>query len=303
MTNFLLDDAGVRNVMNKGNNTNFSELALVIDAFSSDYAQIYIPPRFSKKVVAHVVAPYLNNENAYKPPLYLAIKGEPGEGKTVQTISSCVQKGFSVVYVSASNLSGSHEDEAKEKIKAIYEMAITMRSQKLTAIVIDDFHKGIVNEDSNKKKTINTDVLTGYMMNLAEHNGNIHVPIILTANDLGYVYAPLLRVGRADVFEWIPTEDEKRDVVKSILIPFIKNDDANFDRFFKKIKKENIAFFAQLKNYWRNKIIQESLATVQTLDFNIIMQMDHQLSSVNANLTYDYLYVLSQEMKKERGES
>ena len=112
--------------------------------------------------------------------------------------------------------------------------AVKMRVQGLHAIIIDDFHKSIANEDPNKRKAITSDVLTSYMMNLAEHNRSIRIPIIFTANELGDIYPPLIRIGRADIFHWSPTESEKRDIVRYILSSFVNNHQV-IDHFFKSL--------------------------------------------------------------------
>ena len=60
---------------------------------------IYVPERFSNRIVGHVVSNYLSRGEYFKPPLYLAIQGSPGEGKTTQALAACVQKGIIVKYI------------------------------------------------------------------------------------------------------------------------------------------------------------------------------------------------------------
>jgi len=303
MNKLLVGDEEVGRVISHFNSFNLDELMLLIPPYSDKYKNIFVPQRFEETVASHIIAPYLEKNIYYKPPIYLAIKGEAGEGKTAQSIATCTQKGFYVIYVSASSLSGSHENEAKEKLQKIYNYALQLRTKALTSIIIDDFHKGITNEDENIKKTINTDVLIGYMMNIAEHNGSIHIPIILTANDLSKVYAPLLRTGRADIFSWKPKPEEKEEVVFSILNSFVSEKSKNeFSKFYKEYCNENVAFFAQLKNQWRKKILKEAIHSVPVFSEVNIARINNFVNSFEQNLTYIELSKIAKDLLEERRE-
>lgn len=305
MNNFLTDDTEVEKVFSHHNNTfEINELMLVIPPYSEEYKNIFVPQRFEDTVASHVIAPYLEKNIFYKHPIYLAIMGEAGEGKTAQAIATCTQKGVYVIYVSASALSGSHENEAREKLQRIYSYTLELRKKSLVAIVIDDFHKGIANEDENIKKTINTDVLIGYMMNIAEHNGAVHIPIILTANDISKIYAPLLRTGRADKFFWKPRLGEKKEVVYKILCSFMGERDENkFNRFFDQFCNENIAFFAQLENQWRKGLIKKTIHNISTFNEVNIQRINNFVNSSEKKLTYAQLTNIANDYKAERSEN
>lgn len=305
MNRLLIEDKEVGKAISYYNNSiiDIEEIMLVIPPYSEDYKNIFIPRRFEETVACHVIAPYLEENIYYKPPIYLAIMGAAGEGKTAQAIATCTQKGFYVIYISASSLSGSHENEAKEKLHKIYNHALRLRTKALTAIIIDDFHKGIVNEEENVKKTINSNVLTGYMMNIAEYNGAVHIPIILTANDLSSIYAPLLRIGRADIFLWKPKLYEKRKIVFYILDSFVnEKSEREFNKFFKKFSNENIAFFAQLRNQWRKKLIKESIHNISAFDMASITRINSFINSSEQKLTYADLTNIGDSLIRERGE-
>ncbi len=304
MSNFLTEDKELKKILskNKSSTVEILEQSIIIPPFSKQYEKIHIPSRFLQVVATHIVAPYLKENIDYKPPMYLAIKGVPGEGKTAQAIATGTQKGFYVFYISASTLSGSHEDEAKQKLELIYQKACEYSKKTPTTIVIDDFHKSIVNDDDNKKKTINTDLLTGYMMNLAEHNGRLQIPIILTANSLVNVYAPLLRVGRTDIFEWKPTYEEKKDIVFFILSSFVlENNKKRFEKFFDIFCNESIAFFVQLKNQWRKSVLGDLIKSVKIIDSNSLLKINNAILSSQQHLTYSTLTSIAYSVKEERG--
>lgn len=303
MNTLLTGDAEVKKAISCYNSINLNDLMLVIPPHCKEYKNIFVPQRFEDTVVCHVIAPYLERRECYKPPIYLAIKGAAGEGKTAQTIATCTQKGFYVIYVSASSLSGSHENEAKEKLQKIYNYALELRTKELVAIVIDDFHKGIVSEDDNVKRTINTDVLIGYMMNIAEHNGIVHIPIILTANDLTKIYAPLLRTGRADVFLWEPKAEEKRDIAYKILCAFVgEESEQEFNNFYNKFCNENIAFFAQLQNQWRKELLKEAIHKISIFNEASITRINNFVALSEPKLTYAELIPIAESVIKERGD-
>ncbi len=303
MNKLLAGDDEVGKVISQFNSFNLDELMLLIPPYSDEYKDIFVPQRFEETVASHIIAPYLEKNINYKPPIYLAIKGDAGEGKTAQSIATCTQKGFYVIYVSASSLSGSHENEAKEKLQKIYNYALQLKTKFLTSIIIDDFHKGIANEDENIKKTINTSVLIGYMMNIAEHNGSIHIPIILTANDLSKIYSPLLRTGRADIFSWKPKSEEKKEIVFNILNPFVsEKKESEFLKFYKKYCNENVAFFAQLKNQWRKKVLKEAIHNVSAFNDVNIARINNFVNSYQQKITYLELSKIADNLLEERRE-
>jgi AAA+ superfamily predicted ATPase len=303
MNELLKEDKDISKVISYNNHYELDQSMLIIPPHSEDYENIFVPKRFLENVACHIIAPYLQEDKQYKPPIYLAIKGLPGQGKTAQSIATCTQKGGCVIYVSASTLSGSHENEAKEKLQRIYNKAIELRTKVLTTIIIDDFHKGILNEDENIKKTINSDILTGYMMNIAEHNGSVHIPIILTANDLSQIYAPLLRAGRADVFLWEPKQEEKREIVFRIISSFLNDkNEKKFNSFFRRYNNENIAFFAQLKNQWRKVTLKDCIHDISDFNSENIQKINNIINSYKYNLTYNMLNDIAELLIKERNE-
>ena len=84
-----------------------SEENVTNDLFYSEaYDYMYVPFRFSQRVVGHVILNFLNDNHFFMPPLYLVIEGSPGQGKTLQTIAACNKRRIAVKYVSASRLSG-----------------------------------------------------------------------------------------------------------------------------------------------------------------------------------------------------
>lgn len=208
---------------------------ILIEPNNYQYSFIKTSNVFERNVLTHIVSLYLPDNYYFQAPMFLAIEGRAGEGKTTQTIATCSQHGIYIIYVSASELSGAHEKDSINVMKKIYSAAINLKNTgKVVAILIDDFHMGNATTDENVKRTINSNLLTGHLMNLAENNNSIKIPIILTGNDFSKTYAPLLRSGRADMFEWNPNYEEKKEIVKNILRRFANINEQEFNELFDK---------------------------------------------------------------------
>lgn len=268
--NFMLEDENCTSVQNY----------TYIANNNSYYQNLYIPESFSKIVLTHIISLYMNNNHYYNPPMYLAIEGTPGEGKTVQTIGTCVRHKINILYVSASQLSGSHERDSIEIMNDIYQSAIRLkRNNKIVAILIDDFHLGNAIDDDNIKRTINSSLLTGYLMNLADNNQIDKIPIILTGNDYSKIYAPLLRAGRADRFMWMPSFFEKKCIVENIFKDFVCYRQKDYDKFFNKYSYLSIAEFSQLKNEFRKKILFESISNHAMINIKSISDIQSEFDN------------------------
>lgn len=249
---------------------------LITSSNNQYYSGLIVPKEFEKRILVHVVSHYLTQNDFFVPPMFLAIEGPAGEGKTSQTIATLTQHDMEVVYISASELAGTHEKEPVELMDQVYEYAVRRRNiEKCVAILIDDFHMGTVNHDPKIEKTINTYLLTGRMMNLANSNDGIKIPIILTGNDFSNVYAPLLRSGRADRYVWKPNFETKTSVIRTLIEPFTMLSEEEFTSFCNRYRDGTIADFSQLKNDWRKKYVWQLIESERTLNMNAISRLNN----------------------------
>lgn len=269
--------------------------------FDSSLDTVIVPPRFADRVVGHVVANYLPDNHFYRPPLYLAIKGEPGEGKTLQALAACNQRGIMVKYLSASELSGELEAASRDIMKGVYQQAQRLQEMGYyICILLDDFHLGNSNLQSTSH-TVNAELLIGYMMNLADTAGASRVPILLTGNDFSNTYQALLRDGRADIFEWAPEPAEKQMVVQSILRPMVLEKEwRDLDRFIDAYSKQNIAFFAQLKKDIRQSVLLQALNGVGAIDSTAIQAISNYIKKNTYQVRVVQLHQIAETRLNDR---
>ncbi|MFG3711931.1 AAA family ATPase [Micromonospora sp. NPDC049460] len=188
---------------------------------------MFIPPRFHKSILSHAIS-----VAAFpKYPLLLAVQGRPGDGKSYQTRESLRAGGFVVFALSAAMLGGSHEGDSVQGVRDLYGRARAYReapnSRGYPALLLEDFDLSPANQRANSRYTVNSQLLVGFLMNLADDISMCDVgttdryPIFLTGNDFSSMHGPLMRPGRSNIFTWEPNADERSQVVFTMLQPYI----------------------------------------------------------------------------------
>ena len=189
---------------------------------SAPKQNFFIPSDFKNRVVLHVIKNYsAPNQN---PPLILTIQGPKGDGKSFQTREVCSQLGAYVIPVSGASISGAHEGDAIVKLKEVYIFASNARkvTKKFTVILIDDFDLSVASVFTNREYTVNTQLINGFLMNLADEptkcggKSTYRIPLIFTGNNFTNLYGPLVRHGRMDFFDWKPSLDQKIQIVSAM---------------------------------------------------------------------------------------
>lgn len=269
----------------------------VIYPSSRLYDHIYISQRYETEILSHITALYLQNYEQFKPPMYLAIEGEAGEGKTSQVLATSVVHGITALYASASQLSGKTEGDSLQRMNRLYDDAVKLRLQgKVTVIVLDDFHMSDANMAENIERTINSTLLTGYLMNLTEKPFSEQIPIILTGNDFSCIYGPLLRSGRANKLAWKLTVEEKNSIKQEIIREYCTLNSHELNAFLSASTRSTIADIAQLKNDYRNLYLKEALKNLDIINKEVLNEIDRNIS-LHAKCDYRTLC----ELAKLRG--
>ena len=234
--------------------------------------QNYIPIRFSEKIKSHILRVCLDLPAQYQTPLILGIQGPAGIGKTYQT--RCVLAEMGVVYMALDSafLSGELEGDSIKTLKSAY-IELGNRNNKLTAIIIDDFDISIASIKKNFERTSNSDILNSFLMHLCDAPKEVDgeklfsVPIIITGNNFKDLYSPLIRHGRADLFEWLPTKEEKYQIINGILSE-CRITEKTMRHLLEKYPDKSMAFFQQIKSNLIEKEIHELYHLTQVINFD-----------------------------------
>lgn len=233
------------------------------DVNQMEYELAYTSPDFENIVISHVLGNYVKNSPF---PLYLAIHGPKGEGKTFQTLRACAKYGITIYYISGAELCGSYEKDSIISVEKNLDDAIQdyKERQTLSVFVIDDFHLSIASVDAGVSKTINSQILTGWLMNLADRakaGSKFRIPFIFLGNDFVNLYAPLTRDGRMDFYEWKPSEEIKRKMVSHHFEDYVakENQSKDFLELVDTYVNQPISFFAELKKDLLKNLIKKRI--------------------------------------------
>lgn len=182
--------------------------------------KIYIPERFSAAVDEHLV---LNMAGVEDWPLILGIFGRPGDGKSFQVRTRLDNRGVRVMSINAADLESDRAGQPGKMVLASYkEAGERTQSGRPTALLVDDFDT-TVGEWAHSTGTVNHQQVLAQLMHLADSPTKAgddelrRIPVFVTGNDLTKIYPPLRRPGRLRPLTWIPTDDERHQMVAAIL--------------------------------------------------------------------------------------
>jgi SpoVK/Ycf46/Vps4 family AAA+-type ATPase len=219
----------------------------------------YIAPAFLDKLAVHITKNYLDLPGV-KVPLILGVHGRKGEGKTFQCELVFDRMKVAAIHISAGELESPDAGDSARLIRLRYREAaeiIKVRG-KMAVLVINDIDAGAGRFDRGTQYTVNTQLVNATLMNIADNPTNVQlpgsydakplprIPIILTGNDLSTLYAPLIRDGRMDKFYWVPTREDKIEIVCGVFAPddLSRRDIINLvDRY----TEQAIDFFAAIR--------------------------------------------------------
>jgi len=214
----------------------------------------YISTDFRQRILGHLIK---NGLPEFDPALYLGIQGPPGEGKSYQLRATLAQARVYTRIISGSELSGQHEGDSLTAISDAYLAAsqIKRNNGAEAAIIVDDFDLSVASQLSSSQYTVNSQLLCGFLMNLADNPASCkgvqteRIPIFFTGNNLKNLYRPLVRHGRFDIFDWKPDMTTKYHIVKHILFSFL-DDEArkSLPELIKSYSSEPISFFSMLRS-------------------------------------------------------
>jgi len=186
--------------------------------------EIFISERFQQVVSLHVLKNLLKRVEA-QVPLLLGIHGPSGEGKTFQCEYILKNMGVKRFLISGGQLDNPIPGQPSSFIRSSYIRAsesIRGGEASLAVVLVNDVDTGLGTWGKSEKHTINQINVFGELMHLVDYPSLVdgketnRIPIIITGNDFTKLYNPLVRAGRMSAFEWIPTNEEKAEIISSI---------------------------------------------------------------------------------------
>jgi len=269
------------------------------------YQLAVVSPEFEETVISHILGNYMNNSPF---PLYLSIHGPKGEGKTFQTLRACAKYGITIYYVSGAELCGSYEKDSIALIEQNLDEAIfNYRTETiLSVLIIDDFHLSVASVNDGVSKTVNSQILTGWLMNLADRakaDRKSRIPFIFLGNDFANLYAPLTRDGRMDFYEWKPSEREKEKIICAHFEDYIQgdNDWTAFRELIAKYRLQPISFFAELKNDLLKSRVMERIQANRSINAKELLRELNGLSEeILINGSFDIMSRLKELAAKRK---
>jgi ribulose bisphosphate carboxylase small subunit len=234
----------------------------------------YIAPTFLEKLAVHITKNFLDLPQV-KVPLILGVHGRKGEGKSFQCDLVFERMGIEVVYMSAGELESPDAGDPARLIRLRYREAgdlVKIRG-KMAVLMINDIDAGIGRVDGMTQYTVNTQLVHGTLMNIADNPTNVQlpgnynneptrrVPIIVTGNDFSTLYAPLVRDGRMEKYYWEPTRADRLGIVTGIF----STDNitpADIKTLVETFSEQSIDFFGALRSRLFDEQIQKFILKV-----------------------------------------
>lgn len=267
------------------------------DEFDLKREKAIIDDDFRKTVLTHIIANY---NKAMKMPLFLAIYGSPGEGKTFQTMRICREHGIKICYFSGAELSGNYERDSILDIEENYKRACNYyygEEQIPCVILIDDFHLSPASTKEGMGTTVNSQLLTGFLMNLCDKARNTpeyRIPIILLGNTFQDVYDPLKRDGRMDFYEWKTPNKLKKDIIHNLFSDCLNMYELAHLRDFIDIYIDKpVSFFAEIRNDIEKRKIRECIDNTGKGD--IQTYINRYLKNAKKGVKVGDIYALAEE--------
>ncbi|MEM9246558.1 MAG: ribulose bisphosphate carboxylase small subunit, partial [Cyanobacteria bacterium P01_F01_bin.153] len=183
--------------------------------------------------------------------------------------------GVNVVHMSGGELESPDAGDPARLLRLRYREAselVKLRG-KMAVVLINDIDAGAGRFDRMTQYTVNTQLVNATLMNIADNPTNVQlpgsydsepvqrIPIVVTGNDFGTLYAPLLRDGRMGKFYWEPTREERLETLVRVFsdVSLPKGDVGQLlDRF----SEQSVDFFGAIKSRAYDQWVEKWIAEV-----------------------------------------
>lgn len=274
----------------------------------------YLSPRFLDRLAVHITKNFMDLPGL-RVPLILGIHGRKGEGKSFQCELVFEQMGIEPVRMSAGELESPDAGDPVRLIRMRYREAaelIKVRG-KMCVLLINDLDAGAGRMDQTTQYTVNTQLVNGTLMNIADNPTDVQlpgsydtqpihrVPILVTGNDFSTLYAPLVRDGRMEKFYWQPSHEDRLGIVQGIFEP---------DRLSRSVIEQLVNHFAdQAIDFFgalRSRVYDEQVRVfirsigIGKVSTYLVNSPNRQVQLQPPTLTLDHLIALGETMVAEQ---
>lgn len=186
--------------------------------------EVFLSERFERAVALHVFKNMLHNTDV-EIPLLMGVHGPSGEGKTFQVENILKKLGVKRFLISGGQLLSDTSGAPAALIRTMYikaGRAVRGGECSLAALLINDVDTGLGKWGAEGMYGLNQQAVFGELMHLVDYpemvetTDTMRIPIIITGNDFTKLYEPLVRAGRMEAFEWIPTLEERTEILMAI---------------------------------------------------------------------------------------
>jgi AAA+ superfamily predicted ATPase len=253
-----------------------------------------------------------NTMQGLDPPLMLLIQGRAGEGKSSISREVLSRMNVNVVPLPGSWLSGTHEKEPVLILTRAYQYASSVMKDRnhSTVLLVDDLDTSVVSIHTDRRYTVNTQLLGGALMNLCDDPYRVggvdtrRVPVIATGNDFTCLHAPLTRRGRARFFDWEPTFEMKVTIAREIFRPHLREVELpRIDQLVKHFSEdpcEPIAFYHALRDTLYDEVILQAIHESGNID---IAHLEQHLAKHQRTLSLESLIQTGDGLRQGRPRS
>ena len=274
----------------------------------------YLSPRFLDRLAVHITKNFMALPGL-QVPLILGIHGRKGEGKSFQCELVFEQMGIEPVRMSAGELESPDAGDPVRLIRMRYREAaelIKVRG-KMCVLLINDLDAGAGRMDQTTQYTVNTQLVNGTLMNIADNPTDVQlpgsydtqpiqrVPILVTGNDFSTLYAPLVRDGRMDKFYWQPKPEDRLGIVQGIFEPD-RLSVSVIEQLVNHFADQVIDFFGALRSRVYDEQVRDFIRSIGIgkISTYLVNNPERQVKLQPPPLTLDYLIELGEAMVGEQ---
>ncbi|MEN9222881.1 MAG: ribulose bisphosphate carboxylase small subunit [Thermostichus sp. BF3_bins_97] len=274
----------------------------------------YIAPTFLKAVALHLTKNHLNLPNV-RVPLILGIHGRKGEGKTFQCDLIFERMKVHAIHISGGELESPDAGDPARMIRLRYREAgeHIRKFGQLAALMINDLDAGAGRMNAMTQYTVNTQLVSATLMNIADNPTNVQlpgsydpkplprVPIIVTGNDFSTLYAPLIRDGRMSKFYWDPSRADRINIVQGIFQPDGLSS-SQIERLVDTFPDQAIDFFGALRSQLYDEQVWQFVQQVglETVSFRLLKSKEGAPHFQPPQCSLEQLIQLGHQLKAEQ---